>query len=300
MHRIALIVLITVLTLTGAQAQAQDYDAVEITPTEVAEGIWMLEGAGGNLGVMIGEDGTFLIDDQYAPLSAKILAAIDELGGEQPRFVLNTHYHGDHTGGNEAMGEVGALIVAHDNVRSRMQIENPSEVFGLTFPPSPEAALPVLTFSETTTFHINGEEVHVFHVRDAHTDGDALVWFKRANVLHTGDIVFNGIYPYIDEGSGTIAGVIAACGDILAIVDGDTAIIPGHGPLADRDDVISYRNFLQGVHDVLIPMVRDGMSIVEILEAEPLQPWDETWGQGFLDTEAFTRVAVTAIRNELE
>ncbi len=300
MQRVALFGLIALLVLTGSQVVAQDYDAVEITSVEVAEGIWMLEGAGGNLGVMIGEDGTFLIDDQYAPLSEKILAAITGLGGEAPRFVLNTHYHGDHTGGNENMGEVGALIVAHDNVRARMQIENPSEVFGLTFPPSPEAALPVLTFSETTTFHINGDEVHVFHVRDAHTDGDALIWFKRADVLHTGDIVFNGIYPYIDEGSGTIAGLVAACGDILAIIDGDTAIIPGHGPLADRDDVIAYRNFLQSVHDVIMPMVRDGMTTDEIVDANPLQPWDETWGQGFLDTEAFTRVAVTAIRNELE
>ena len=300
MQRVALFGLIALLVLTGSQVVAQDYDAVEITSVEVAEGIWMLEGAGGNLGVMIGEDGTFLIDDQYAPLSEKILAAITGLGGEAPRFVLNTHYHGDHTGGNENMGEVGALIVAHDNVRARMQIENPSEVFGLTFPPSPEAALPVLTFSETTTFHINGDEVHVFHVRDAHTDGDALIWFKRADVLHTGDIVFNGIYPYIDEGSGTIAGLVAACGDILAIIDGDTAIIPGHGPLANRDDVIAYRNFLQSVHDVIMPMVRDGMTTDEIVDANPLQPWDETWGQGFLDTEAFTRVAVTAIRNELE
>jgi glyoxylase-like metal-dependent hydrolase (beta-lactamase superfamily II) len=292
--------LIALSAFAGVPAEAQNFDEVEITATEVADGIWMLQGAGGNMGVFIGVDGTFLVDDQYAPLTDKILAAIRALGGDTPRFVLNTHYHGDHTGGNENLGRAGSLIVAHDNVRLQMQHEHPSRVFERTTPPSPEGALPVVTFSETTTFHLNGDEVHVFHVRDAHTDGDSLVWFKDANVLHTGDIIFNGIYPYIDEGTGTIAGLIAACGDILGIVDEDTRIIPGHGGLADRGDVIAYRNFLQGVHDVLTPMVRTGMATDEIVAANPLAPWDEAWGKGFLDTETFTFVAVNAIRNELK
>jgi glyoxylase-like metal-dependent hydrolase (beta-lactamase superfamily II) len=290
--------LIALFAVVGSPVGAQNFDEVEITSTKVADGIWMLEGAGGNMGVFIGEDGTFLIDDQFAPLTDKILSAIRELGGDTPRFVFNTHYHGDHTGGNENLGQAGALVVAHDNVRLQMQHEHSSKVFDRTTPPSPEGALPVVTFSETTTFHLNGEEVHVFHVRDAHTDGDSLVWFRNANVLHTGDIIFNGIYPYIDEGTGTIAGLVDACGDILAIVDEDTKIIPGHGPIADRDDVIAFRNFLQGVHDVLAPMVRRGMTLEEIKAANPLAPWEATWGQGFLDTETFTLVAVNAIRNE--
>lgn len=300
MKRLAVCAVVVLVASAGVTASAQNFDAVEITSTPVADGIWMLQGAGGNMGVFIGEGGTFLIDDQYAPLTGKILTAIQKLGGDTPRFVLNTHYHGDHTGGNENLGRAGSLIVAHDNVRLQMRQEHVSEVFERTTPPSPEGALPVVTFSDTTTFHLSGEEVHVFHVHDAHTDGDSLVWFRNANVLHTGDILFNGIYPYIDEGTGTIAGLIEACGEILAIVDGSTKIIPGHGPLANRDDVIAYRNFLQGVHDVLAPMVKKGMTLEEIQAANPLAPWDATWGQGFLDTERFTLVAVRAIRNEMK
>lgn len=298
MKSIGTLVLIATLALAAAPANAQNFDDVEIVPTRVADGLWMLAGAGGNMAVFIGEDGTFLVDDQYAPLSDKILAAVADLGGDTPRFVLNTHYHGDHTGGNEAMGEAGALIVAHDNVRMQMQHEHHSRAFDRTTPPSPEAALPVLTFSETTTFHVNGETVHVFHVSDAHTDGDSLVWFEDANVLHTGDIVFNGFYPYIDEGTGTVAGLIEACREILAIVDEDTKIIPGHGPLADRDAVIAYRTFLQGVHDTLAPMVARGMTAEEIQAANPLAEWEEEWGDGYFDTATFTLVAVTAIQNE--
>lgn len=300
MKRVAVCAVLAVLIAAGTSVEAQDFDEVEITSTEVAAGIWMLAGAGGNMGVLIGDDGTFLIDDQYAPLTDKILAAIQDLGGDTPRFVLNTHYHHDHTGGNENLGAAGALIVAHDNVRLQMQREHTSEAFDRITPPSSEGALPVVTFSETTTFHLNGEEVHVFHVHDAHTDGDSLVWFKNANVLHAGDILFNGFYPYIDEDTGTISGLIEACGIILGIIDEDTKIIAGHGPLADREDVIAFRDFLQGVHDVLTPMVKKGMSVAEIQATNPLEPWDATWGQGYFDAETFTVVAVKAIRNELE
>jgi len=284
-----LIVLSVAVAFTCLQAWAQqDYSKVEITTTKVADGIYMLEGAGGNIGVSAGADGIFLIDDQYAPLTDKIRAAVAAIDKRSIRFVFNTHWHGDHTGGNENLGETGALIVAHDNVRRQMTVEHFLELWDLKVPPSSEGFLPVVTFSDTVTFHLNGDEIHAFHVAPAHTDGDSMVHFPKANVLHTGDVFFSGRFPFIDVYTGgSLAGVIAACDVALELVDDTTKIIPGHGPLSDRADLVAYRGMLQKVHDTVAPMIRQGKSLEEIRAAQPLAPLVDEWGGGLINAEQF-------------
>jgi glyoxylase-like metal-dependent hydrolase (beta-lactamase superfamily II) len=264
------------------EARAQDWDAVEIAAQQVAPGVYMLEGRGGNLGVSVGEDGVFLIDDQYAPLTEKIVAAIREISDAPIRFVINTHWHGDHTGGNENLGEAGTLVVAHDNVRRRMSVDQFIAGLDLQVEASPEAALPVVTFSEAVTFHLNGDELYVFHVEHAHTDGDALIHFRGANVLHAGDIYFAGGYPFIDVSSGgSIDGTIVAVDRVLALIEDDTPIIPGHGELSNKAELSEYRAMLAGVRDAIAAEIAKGLSADEVVAARPTAPWDEQWGSAW-------------------
>jgi glyoxylase-like metal-dependent hydrolase (beta-lactamase superfamily II) len=226
-----------------AAAQQPNMDSVQIRVERVASGVAVLFGRGGNIGLSYGSDGNILIDDQYAPLTERILAAIRTLDPDPIRFVINTHWHGDHTGGNENVGRTGAVIVAHDNVRRRMSMEQ--VVRGDRVAPSPTGALPVVTFSEGVTFHLNGDDIRVAHVEHAHTDGDALVYWTRANVLHMGDTFFNGLLPFIDlDSGGSIDGAIVAAETGLAIANDGTVIIPGHGPIARRADLVRYRDML--------------------------------------------------------
>jgi glyoxylase-like metal-dependent hydrolase (beta-lactamase superfamily II) len=226
-----------------AAAQQPNMDAVQIRVERVAPGVAVLFGRGGNIGLSFGPDGNILIDDQYAPLTERILAAIRTLDPDPIRFVINTHWHGDHTGGNENVGRTGAVIVAHDNVRRRMSMEQ--VVRGDRVAPSPGGALPVVTFSEGVTFHLNGDDIRVVHVEHAHTDGDALVYWTRANVLHMGDTFFNGLLPFIDlDSGGSIDGAIVAVEAGLALASDGTVIIPGHGPIGRRADLVRYRDML--------------------------------------------------------
>jgi glyoxylase-like metal-dependent hydrolase (beta-lactamase superfamily II) len=283
----------------SAVAVAQDdFADVRIESIPVAGGIHMLTGRGGNIGVSVGEDGVFLIDDQYAPLTERIKAAVAGLSDRPARFVLNTHWHGDHTGGNENLGREGVVIVAHDQVYERMTKENFIAAFNQKVPPSPKTALPVISFNDTVTFHLNGHDIHAVHVKNAHTDGDSVVHFRDANVIHTGDVYFNGMYPFIDADSGgSLDGVIAAVDVILGLTDEKTRIIPGHGPLSDRNGVVAYRKFLVDVRDRIGAMMRDGKSIDEIRAAKPLADYEPTLGKGFLPTDKFIEVAVAALRN---
>jgi glyoxylase-like metal-dependent hydrolase (beta-lactamase superfamily II) len=280
-----------VLSAASVAAQQQDFSKVEIKPTKLADGLYMLTGAGGNMGLSVGEDAVFLVDDQYAPLTERIKAAIAAITDKPVRFVLNTHWHFDHTGGNENLGQTGALIVAHDNVRARMSVEQFIKAFDMKVPPSPKAALPIITFSETTTFHLNGEEIQALHVPPAHTDGDSFVQYRKANVIHMGDTFFNGGYPFIDLSSGgSVDGMIGAAEKALSLCNASTKIIPGHGPLADRKALETYLAMLKTSRDRIKSLVTAGKSIDEIIAAKPLAEFDGTWGTGFIQPDQFLRL----------
>lgn len=282
MRRFALLVL-ALVALSPLGLRAQDMSNVQIRTQRITDGVYMLIGQGGNIGLSVGSDGVFVIDDQFAPLTDRILAAIAAITSEPVRFVFNTHWHGDHTGGNENMGAAGALIVAHDNVRERMSVEQVLERIGRpvsTTPASPEGALPVVTFTDDVSFHINGDRLHAFHVENAHTDGDAIVHFVDANVVHMGDTFFRDRFPFIDTASGgSIDGVIGAAGAALAVMDANTQVIPGHGALSTREDLRNYRDALKTMRDAVAGMMRRGMSLEQITAARPIRAQAEAWGQ---------------------
>ena len=271
-------------------------DDVTIDPIKVSDNIYMLKGKGGNIGVFTGADGTFIIDDQFAPLTPKILKAIKSIGGDFPRFTLNTHYHGDHTGGNENLGNSGTLIVSHDNVRERLLNGSFIQAFSMKTDPAKKVALPVLTFSKDMHFHINDESVKAIHVPTAHTDGDSFIHFKKANVVHAGDIFFNGFYPFIDAaGGGSVRGMIQAADEILAITDANSKIIPGHGPLSDKTQFQVYRDMLETVYKRLLTLKNQGVSVEDAILQEPLKDLEKEWGDGMFTGERWISIIYPAV-----
>jgi len=274
------------------------WENINYETTRVGENLYALIAEGGNLGVSIGEDGTFLIDDQFAPLTRKLLWQIGELGGGTPRFLVNTHWHFDHTGGNENLGAEGTLIIAHDNVRKLLSRDNHISAFNRDVPALSSEGLPVITFSNDTTFHLNQETIHVFHVANAHTDGDAVVHFQQSNVIHAGDIWFNGFYPFIDvEHGGSLAGVIAATEQIIALSDAQTKIIPGHGPVGNRVELMAYRDMLVGVFNTLSALQAEGKSLQEVIAMHPIKSYEAEWGDGFLTTEQWLGIIYSGLGN---
>ena len=279
-RNVARAALLTAFTTAAATPLAgqQDMSDVVIETIELEPDLFMLVGRGGNIGLSVGEDGAFLIDDQFAPLTAKILAAVAEVSDLPVRWVLNTHWHGDHTGGNENLGAAGAMIVAHRNVYRRM---NPAEFADLVgrSAQAPRAALPVVTFDEAVQFHWNGRHIEVTHIGRAHTDGDAIVHFPRANVFHMGDTFFRGRLPFIDvDSGGGIDGVIAAANFVLSRSDDETRIIPGHGGLAAPEHLREYRDMLETVRLRVAGMVAEGRSEEEVVAAAPLADLSGDWG----------------------
>jgi len=289
----AFVPLALAVALAGPAGAQTDFDKVQVTSTMLADGVYMLEGAGGTIGMSVGEDGVILIDDQYGPLSDKILYAVRQVTDRPIRFVINTHWHGDHTGGNENFAKSGAWIVAQDNVRTRMSTEQFNRMWQRKIPASPEDALPVITFSDNMDFHLNGQDIHIFHVEHAHTDGDAIVHFENRNVIHMGDCFWNGFYPLIDVGAGgTLHGMIQAANTALLIADGSTKLVCGHGPVGSRDDLRAYRDMLMEVERRIQPLVTAGQSVDEIVRAKPLADLDPKWGGGFMTPERFLQVVV--------
>ncbi len=287
-HAARALMVLTLSAVSASAVLAQNWEEVQIETTQLAPGIYMMMGRGGNLGVSVGEDGIFIVDDQYAPLTDKIVAAIREISDGPIRFVINTHWHGDHTGGNENLGGAGALVVAHDNVYKRMSVDQFMEAWGgRTVAAAPEGALPVVTFSESVTFHLNGEAIHAFHVEHAHTDGDAIIEFPDANVVHMGDTFFNGIYPFIDlDTGGSIEGLITAAEAVLGMVDDETAIIAGHGSLGDKRDLQAYRDMLVGLRANVAELIAQGKDEAAVVAAKPTAEWDDEWADGWIQPDA--------------
>ena len=283
-----------VLGLVTATTHAQDFSKVEIKVTKVSGNVYMLEGAGGNIGVSVGPDGILIVDDQFAPLADKIKAALKTLGEGKLKFVLNTHYHGDHTGGNVVFGP-DAPIIAQTNVRKRLSEEQKSKFFNRTTPPAPKEALPVITFDNAVSVFFNGEEIKVIHFPHGHTDGDSVIFFHGSNVVHMGDDFFAGRFPVVDlEAGGDVEGLTKNVGDILARLPVGVKIIPGHGPLSGVDDLKAYHRMLMETTDIVRKRMAAGKTLDQIKVEGLPEEW-KTWGSGFIKTELW----LTLIYNSL-
>ncbi len=266
-------------------------EEVEIKVQQLTEHVYMLEGRGGNIGLSIGDDGVFMIDDQYAPLTPAILEAIGRLTDQPVKFVLNTHWHGDHTGGTENLGKAGAIIVAHDKVRERMSTEQFRKLIGGRTPPAADAALPMVTFNDRISFFMNDDEIQAFHVAPAHTDTDSMIYFSSADVLHMGDVFFNKRFPFIDvDLGGSIDGTIAAANLALEMTTGQTKIIPGHGPLASRQDLTDYRDILLTVRNSVAELIERNCTLEEVLAEKLTESLDETWNWNFINGDTLVSV----------
>jgi glyoxylase-like metal-dependent hydrolase (beta-lactamase superfamily II) len=264
----------------------RDWSSIEITSEKLSDNIYVLFGSGGNIGLAIGEENAYLIDDQFSPLSEKILTHVKTLTDKPVKWVLNTHWHGDHTGGNENMANQGAIVIAHENVRKRMSTKQ-DRGGGRIAEPSPESAFPVITFNDKMTLYLgNGNSMHAMHVNDAHTDGDSYYYFPEDNVLHMGDNFFVGRYPYIDLNSGgDIDGLVSNVTMALGIVDDETKIIPGHGKVATKSDLESYKEVITKLRELVVKARAAGNSLEETQKLGLSKEWDATHGQGFISAD---------------
>jgi glyoxylase-like metal-dependent hydrolase (beta-lactamase superfamily II) len=271
-------------------AQERDFSKVEIKVQKVAGTVYMLQGAGGNIGVSVGEDGIVIVDDQFAPLAPKIKEALKGITDKPIKFILNTHYHGDHTGGNEVFGK-DAPIIAHENVRRRLQ--SGTTAGGRTVPPAPKGALPVVTFNDRVTVHVNGEDIRALHVPSGHTDGDSVIFFPQSRVVHMGDDFFNGIFPFIDiDNGGSVKGMAVSVEKILSQIGDDVKVIPGHGTLSDKAGLRAFLDMLKGTTAAVESAIKAGKTLDQIKQDRVLAPWD-SWGKGFITTDRFIETLYT-------
>lgn len=277
-----------------ATVQAQDFSKVEIKATKVAGNIYMLEGSGGNIGVSTGPDGILIVDDQYAPLADKIKAALKTLGDGKLKFVLNTHYHSDHTGGNAVFGP-DAPIIAQTNVRRRLSADQVIKFFKSTTPAAPKEALPVITFDESVSVFFNGEEIKVIHLPHGHTDGDSVVYFTGSNVVHMGDDFFNGKFPFVDlDGGGDVEGLTRNVAHVIAKLPAGVKIIPGHGPLSDADGLKAFHRMLVETTEIVRKRIAAGKTLDQI-KAEGLPEEWKSWGSGFIKTEVWLELVYNSL-----
>lgn len=279
----------------AAMAQ-QDFSKVEMKAEKLAPGVAVLFGAGGNIGVSYGEDGTVLIDDQFAPLTAKIQAAVAALGAQPVKFLVNTHWHFDHSGGNENLGKAGVTIMAHDNVRVRMAAG--ATVAGNVTPPAAKAALPVITYADGLKLHLNGEEVRVIHMPAGHTDGDSIIHWTKSNVIHMGDLFMLQIsFPFVDVGSGgDVRGFVAAADKVLAMANDQTKIIPGHGAMATKADLQNHRNMIATVIAKVEAGIKEGKTLDQIKSLRPADGFGVN-PDGFITADNFVETVYTQLKN---
>lgn len=299
MNRFA-ICLITILSCQFCSSLlGQDFSKVIIEAIPVSENIYYLTGSGGNIGVLTGPDGVMMIDNQFAPLAEKIQAKIKELSQEPIRFVINTHFHGDHSGGNGPFADAGGLLIAHDKVRERLSTDQYQAFFDRKTPAKPKNTWPVITFAESMRFHLNGETIDIIHHSSAHTDGDAIVYFRNANVIHAGDVFVTYGFPFIDASSGgSIEGFISYLDFLLELIDEETKVIPGHGALSTRQDMLAFRDRLHHIYTQVMIHKRMGQSKEEILAAGITEPFDAEWGKGFIKGRDFLLLLVESLGNE--
>ena len=275
----------------GLSAQAPDYSKVEYRTEKLTDNLYVLFGAGGNVAVLTGVDGALVVDADVVELSPKLRAALSLLSDRPPRFLIDTHFHLDHAGGNVSLGRDGAVIVAHDNVRKHLmtrQTVNPG--VEIVTEPTAREGLPVVTFKDGLRLHFNDDVVEVVHVEKAHTDSDALVFFEHANVLHTGDVFMSQGYPFIDAGNGgSLDGVIAGAEQALKFCDAKTRVIPGHGTVAGTAELRAYRDMLVTIRQRVADLVNKRRTVEQVLAASPTKDFDERWGKGFITPAAFTQ-----------
>ncbi len=302
MRKLAFITLLGFAVL--AAAQNQDFSKVQIKVTKVSGNIYMLEGSGGNIAASVGEDGIVIVDDQYAPLADKIAAALKGIGvTDKPvRFVINTHYHGDHTGGNAPFASNGSTVIAQDNVRKRLQTGGTAGIgtaMTVDQKPAPKEALPIITFDHDVTVHLNGEDIRALHFPAGHTDGDAIVFFPKANVVHMGDDFVRYGYPFIDVNSGgSVQGMIAACEKVAAELPADVKVIPGHGQLSTLSDVREYSAMLKETSAAMQAAIQSGKTVDQMKKEKILATWDKKYGAGFITPDLFIETLYNSLTNQ--
>ena len=280
---------LTILSLTlTVGLSGQDWDAVQIETTRVSDNVYMLKGSGGNIGVIVGEDGVLLVDDQYAPLADKIKTAIAAISDQPVRYIINTHWHGDHMGGNEVFAGDGSIIIAHDNVRTRISTDQFMSFHQREVKARPEIAWPIITFSQNLTYYFNDEEIHIRYTNPAHTDGDAVVFFKKANVIHMGDTFVRYGYPFVDNSAGgSITGMIENLDRTIELIDDDTKVIPGHGDLANKSDMVKFRDVLKEIVNGVKKGVDEGKSLDEIQNSKITEKFDPDYEGAFIKAKDF-------------
>ncbi len=278
-----------ILFVCAATAQDQDFSKVQMKVTKVAGNVYMLEGESGNIGASVGEDGIVIVDDQFAPLADKIKAALKGVTDKPVRFVINTHYHGDHTGGN-AIFQKDAPVIAQDNVRKRLEAGGTAGNKGsmkFDYKADPKEALPIITFDHDVTVHLNGEDIRALHFPSGHTDGDSVIFFPKSNVVHMGDDFVTYGFPFIDlGGGGSVEGMIAAVDDVISKLPADVKVIPGHGPLSTLDDMRKFSGMLKDTRAVVEKAMKQGKTLDQMKQEKILEPWQK-WGGGFVKADAF-------------
>lgn len=296
-----LLTTLSVVLVFGFAGQAfgePNHDDVELSLKQLSDRVYMIMGSGGNIGVSVGEDGILMIDDQFAPLSEKIEAKLTELGSGTLKYVINTHWHGDHTGGNEYFGKK-AVIVAHENVRERLSTRQEMKIFDSIIEPHPDVALPKITYEESVSMYFNSDEIMLAHFPSSHTDGDTVVFFLEDNIVHMGDIFFNGMYPFIDLGSGgDVEGYLDSVEQLLEMVPQDAQIIPGHGPLAEWQDFKDFYEMIASTYDGVKTAVDAGKSLEQIQETGFSKEIVDRWGQGFLKTNQWIEILYNQVTKQ--